>query len=82
MNIAHRLSKLEAVDQYKDWECYSFIVHEDETEEEVIRRHFGEEGPPENAFIILHIIVIPNSPRAASMGFPGNERDDAAVVTD
>lgn len=79
MNIERRLSKLEAGEPPKDGETYCFIVEEHETEEEVIRRHFGEAGPPENAFIILSIIVSPNSPRAANIQhglyerFPGHE---------
>ncbi len=60
MNIERRLRKLESSGPNGYWDpVVSLIVKEDESEEEVIRRHFGEEGPPENALIILRIIVSP-----------------------
>ena len=60
MDIERRLRKLESLgpNEYYD-PIVSLIVEKGESKEEVIRRHFGEEGPPENALIILHIIVSP-----------------------
>ena len=46
MNIERRLRKLESSDPNRYWgSVVSLIVEEDESNEEVIRRHFGEEGP-------------------------------------
>ncbi len=60
MNIKRRIRKLESSGPDGYWDpVVSLIVKENETKEEVIRRHFGEEGPPENALIVLDIIVSP-----------------------
>ncbi len=60
MNIDRRIRKLESSGPDGYWDpVVNLIVKESETKEEVIRRHFGEEGPPENAFIVFDIIVGP-----------------------
>ncbi len=60
MNIERRIRKLESSGPDGHWDpVVSLIVKENETKEEVIRRHFGGEGPPENALIVLDIIVSP-----------------------
>ena len=46
MNIERRLRKLELSKETGDRECHRLIVEKRETEDEVIRQHFGDEGRP------------------------------------
>ena len=80
MNIERRLRKLELSRPDGYWDLIvALTVEEGETSEEVTRRYFGEEGPPENTLVILNTIVSPNSPSVAntrcglSEGIPGYE---------
>ena len=60
MNIDRRIRKLESSGSDGYWDpVVSLIVEENGTKEEVILRHFGDEGPPENALIVLDIIISP-----------------------
>ncbi len=57
MNIERRLRKLEPSKETGGRECHRLIVEKRETEDEVICQHFGDEGPPEIAFIVLRQII-------------------------
>ncbi len=60
MNIERRLRKLESSAPDGCWNSIvALTVEEGESKEKVIRRHFGEEGPPEGALIVFDIIVGP-----------------------
>ena len=60
MNIEHRIRKLEASDPNRHQETVvSLTVEEHELQEDVIRRHFGDEGPPDNTLLIIRRIVGP-----------------------
>ena len=60
MRIEHRLRKLEVADPNRHWDTVvELTVEEHETKEDVIRGHFGEDGPPDNSLLIIHQFVSP-----------------------
>ena len=62
MNIERRLRNLESSGPNGYWDpVVALVVRENETKEEVIRRHFGADRPPENALVVLDIIVGPRT---------------------
>ncbi len=52
MNIEKRLGKLES-EQAGDGSVIAVPVPAGMSKDEAIRQHFGDEGPPENALVVL-----------------------------
>lgn len=76
MTIERRLRRLESAHPGLALEWHHLIVEPHETKDDVVRRHFGEDGPPPNAGIIFRIIVDPPT-QPTGGGYEGPETREA-----